>query len=170
MLRQMTNRVGGRAGSQFGVLVLALGLMAGTGPLPARGQEPLDLALVGARARGMGCLYGGRRQSRVHRLESAGLPPSQSELTGDRLHWLGQSPRASLSSGGGAPAPVVASPTRRSPSSPTTWSAARRLAVQGLVATYGLSALGYRRVVDGLAAQSSSSSSIPAAASTPSTG
>lgn len=160
MLRQITNRVAGRAGSRLWVLALALGLMTGRPPLPACGQEPPDLAMVSARARGMGGAY----LSVADGVESIGWNPAglaaitEPELTGDlRLHFgSGQITEGiPVFSGGGAPAPVV--DFTDSPQAQFTYylvGGAAPSPFKGWSQTYGLvGALGYRRVVDGLAAQ-----------------
>jgi len=160
MLRQLTNRVDRGALRPLGVLALALGLVAGSGPLPARGQEAPDLVMVGARARGMGGAY----VAVADGVESIGWNPAglaaitQPELTGDmRLHFgSGQiNEGIPVFSGGGVPAPVL--DFTDSPQAQFTYylvGGAAPSPFKGWSETYGLvGAFWYRRVVDGLAAQ-----------------
>lgn len=160
MQRQMTSRAAGWMPRRLGVLALALSLLAGQRPLAAAAEEPPDLAIIGARARGMGGAY----MAVADGVESVAWNPAglaamvEPEIMGDTgLHFGSGKVTESVPifTTGGVPAPVVE--FTDSPQSKFTYyliGGAAPSPFTGWSRKYGLvGALAYRRVIDRLYAQ-----------------
>ncbi len=155
MRRLLASRFASRAGRLLVTIVQVLAIAAAAGPRPAAAEEGPDLAIVGARARGMGSAYTAVSDG----IESVGWNPAGlafirgPRLAADmRLHFGSGTVTQGIPifSGGGAPAPV--DNFTDTPSSRFTYyliGGAAPLPIKGWVEDYGLvGSLVYRRVMD----------------------